>query len=57
LDVPESFLDEHDNGFVINFQDDIPLFAEVLDKYSEGLSLLLYNMGQVPFDLCRVHVA
>jgi hypothetical protein len=45
--VPESHLEEHDDEFIINIQDDISLVAEMLDKLSGGLSLLLYNAGQV----------
>jgi hypothetical protein len=43
--VPESFLEEHDNGFVIDLWDDVSLVTKALDKFSEGLSLLFYNAG------------
>jgi hypothetical protein len=43
--VLESFLEEHDNGLVIDLSDDIPLIAETLDELSEGLSLLLNDDG------------
>jgi hypothetical protein len=43
--VPESFLEEHDNGLVVDLWDGIPLIAETLDELSEGLSLLLDDAG------------
>jgi hypothetical protein len=45
--LPESLLKKHYDGFVVDLQDDVPLVVEALDKLSEGLSLLLYNAGQV----------
>jgi hypothetical protein len=45
-----SFLEEHDDRFVINLWDDVSIIVEALDKLSEGLSLLLYHAGQVPVD-------
>jgi hypothetical protein len=48
--VPESLLEEHDDGFIIDFRDDVPLVAKMLDEFLEGLSLLLYNASQVPID-------
>jgi hypothetical protein len=48
--VSKSFLEEHDDGFIIDLRDDVSLVAEPLNKFSEGLSLLLYNTGQVPFN-------
>jgi hypothetical protein len=48
--VPESFLEEHDNGFVIDLRNDVYLVEEEQDKFPEGLSFILYNVGQVPFD-------
>jgi hypothetical protein len=35
--VPTSFLEEHDNGLVVDLWDDIPLIAEMLDELLEGL--------------------
>jgi hypothetical protein len=43
--VPESFLEAHDNGLLINLRNDIPLIAEMLDELPEGLSLFLDNAG------------
>jgi hypothetical protein len=43
--VPELFLEEHDNGLVVNLWDDIPLIAETLDELQEGVSLLLDDVA------------
>jgi hypothetical protein len=39
------FLEEHDNGLVVDLRDDTPLIAEMLYELSEGLSLLLDDTG------------
>jgi hypothetical protein len=41
--IHKSLLEEHDDGFVIDLQDDISFVAEALDEFLEGLSLLLYD--------------
>jgi hypothetical protein len=43
--IPESLLKEHDDRFVINLRDDIPLVTEALNELSEGFSLLLDDAG------------
>jgi hypothetical protein len=48
--VPKSLLEEHDDRFVINLQDDVHFFAEALNNFPEGLSLLLSHVRQVPID-------
>jgi hypothetical protein len=44
------FLKKHDDGFVVDLRYNVPLIAEALDKFPEGLSLLLYDAGQVQVD-------
>jgi hypothetical protein len=43
--VPESFLEEQNNRFVIDVRDDISLVVKLLDELPEGLSLLLDDVG------------
>jgi hypothetical protein len=45
--VRESLLEEHDDRFFVNLQNDVPLVAEALNKFLDGLSLLLHRTGQV----------
>jgi hypothetical protein len=42
---PESFLEEHDDRFVVDLRDDVPLVAEALNKLSEGVSFVLHHVG------------
>jgi hypothetical protein len=44
--VLESLLEEYDVGFVVDLRDDVPFVPEMLDKFMQGLSLLLYDAGQ-----------
>jgi hypothetical protein len=48
--VPESLLEEHDDGFVVDLRYDVSLVATALDNLLEELSHLLYNAGQVLID-------
>jgi hypothetical protein len=48
--VLEPFLKEHNIRSVISLWDDAPLVVEQLDEFSEGLSFLLDDAGQVPVD-------
>jgi hypothetical protein len=43
--VRESFLEEHDNGHVIDLRDDISLVADMLDELPKGHFLLLDDVG------------
>ncbi len=43
--VPESLLQEHNNGLVIDLQDDISHVVGMLNELLEGLSLLLDDAG------------
>jgi hypothetical protein len=43
--VPESLLEEHNNRLVVDLRGDVSLVAESLDEFSEGLSLLLDDVG------------
>jgi hypothetical protein len=47
---PESLLEEHDDGCIVNLRYNVSLVAEALDKLLRGFSLLLYDAGQVPVD-------
>jgi hypothetical protein len=39
--IPESLLEEHDNGLVVDLRNDIPLIAKALNELPKGLNLLL----------------
>jgi hypothetical protein len=41
----ESLLEEHDDGFIVDLREDVPLVAEVLNKLPKGLSFLLHHIG------------
>jgi hypothetical protein len=41
----ESFLEKHNNGFVVNLQDNISFVAELFDVLPKGVSFLQDNDG------------
>jgi hypothetical protein len=43
--VSEPLLEEHNNRFVVNFWDDVPLVVEPLDEFLEGLSFCLDDVA------------
>jgi hypothetical protein len=55
--VFESLIEEHDDGFVVDLQNDVSLIAEALNKLPEGLSLFCTMLVRSQSTLGHTHVA